>query len=348
MNPENRFWKSPAPGQEGIVSIINPQVPALTGNLEEDSFSFDALMIHAWLSQLLDEGIETYVTRRTTKFFGMQTGQAQRGFLRVFGHLADADFHRLVQSMYRFTTCDDPLAVILFRALDALSSEHESHGDYVALRAPDGAERPREAARWMRESLDRWFEWVDAYVHVQTHSQWHLAPECFDADPRKREAAIQALKRRRIEQFFSSRQRDWQISVAETTRFYRELPLWQVLPQTQISEPQRPWPHPELDEAIMSLWPLVKRHHWTFGDLLTVLKDLVDEPDAYPSQGERNLATYCLHTLRLRKTVQGRTSRRERPSGYVVALKLVPPMPPRPIFHFGPEAVEEQEPGIQE
>src|SRR5215467_11038942 len=113
MNPDTRFWTPPAPGQEGIVPVLNTEAPALPNHLEEDSFSFDALMIHAWLSQLLDEGIETYVTRRTTKFFGMQTGQAQRGFLRVFGHPTDADFHRLVQNMYKFTTCDDPLAVIL-------------------------------------------------------------------------------------------------------------------------------------------------------------------------------------------------------------------------------------------
>src|SRR5262249_37761547 len=99
---------------------------------------------------------------------------------------------------------------------------------------------------------------------------------------------------------------------------------------------------------IISIWPLVKRHHWTFADLLTVVDDLVYDVDAYPSQGERNMATYCLHSLRLRKTVQGRTSRDERPSGYVVALRLVPPRPPRPIFHFGPEALDDEEPWIQE
>ena len=85
------------------------------------------------------------------------------------------------------------------------------------------------------------------------------------------------------------------------------------------------------------LWPLVRRHHWTFSDLLTVLKDLLPDAEAYPSQDERNLATYCLHSLRLRKTVNGKTSKQERPNGYVVALRLVPPMPPRPVFHFGPE-----------
>ena len=325
--------------EDKVAFAMNLDVEALA-SAEDDHFSFDALMIHAWLSQLLDEAIEVYVSRKNSKFLGMQGGQAQRGFLRIFGHTQDDEFHQLAQSMHRFTTCEDPLAVILFRALDAVSAEHEAQGDFIGKRAIDGAARPVEAVRWMRESMDRWFEWVDAFVHVQTHAQWHLAPECFDADTAKREVAIQAMKKRRMEQFFSSRRANWQSPGVNTTRFYRELPLWQVLPQTKISEPQRPWPHPEMDEAIISLWPLVRRHHWTFADLLTVLQDLLPEPDAYPSQGERNMATYCLHSLRLRKTGHGKTAKTDRPNGYVVALRLVPPMPPRPVFHFGPELDE--------
>ena len=70
-----------------------------------------------------------------------QSGQAQRGFLRIFGHPQDEEFHRLLQSMSRFTTCEDPLAVILFRALDAVSAEHDAQGDFIGVRAIDGAQR---------------------------------------------------------------------------------------------------------------------------------------------------------------------------------------------------------------
>src|SRR5262249_24769135 len=143
------------------ASVLEPE------SGQQDTFVFDALMIHAWLRDLLDEAIQDYVSKRKGKYSGMQTGQAHRRFLSIFGYPNDAEFQRLSQSMYRFTTSEDPLAVILYRALDALSMEHDSAGDFSGSRAPDAFERPRESLRWMRESMDRWFEWVDAFVHVQ-------------------------------------------------------------------------------------------------------------------------------------------------------------------------------------
>src|SRR5437899_2784115 len=72
--------------------------PLSTAN---QSFSFDSLMIHAWLSQLLDESTGLYAHRKQSKSFGLQTGQAQRGFLRIFGNPQDAELHCLIQNMYR-------------------------------------------------------------------------------------------------------------------------------------------------------------------------------------------------------------------------------------------------------
>jgi hypothetical protein len=256
----------------------------------------------------------------------------------VFGNPNDTEFHRITQNMYRFTTCDDPLAVILFRALNALSLEHESLGDSRGRRAPDFSEyskRPREAVRWMRESMDRWLEWVDAFVHLQVHAQWHLAPECFDPNPQKREAAIQALKQHRLEQFRALMQANPPRPNSDSTQFYRDLPIWQVVPQTAISRPQRPWPHPELDEAIITLWPLIKRHNWSYMDVLNVMSDLINCSDLYICQTERNLAIYCFNTLRLRKLGHGKTARLDRPSGYTVAIRLVPPVAPPPVLTFG-------------
>jgi hypothetical protein len=92
-----------------------------------------------------------------------------------------------------------------------------------------------------------------------------------------------------------------------------------------VTQPKRTWPHPELDEAVISLWPLVQRHNWTFGDLLGVLRDVLPNSDIYPCQNERNLATYCAFTLRLRRFGHGKTARDSRPPGYELALRLCLP-----------------------
>jgi len=304
--------------------------------------AWDDLLIHAWVSQLMLEASGLYVSRQNARSMPMQTGQALLGFLQIFGNVKDEELHRLIQSLHRFTESDDPLAVVLFKALVNLSTEHDSHGDFVGVRAPDITERPRSAAIWMRESLERWCDWIDSVIHLQTHSQWHLAPECFDPDPAKREATTRAINQRYLAQMRRLGMADWRSQASDTTQVCKEMPAWQMLPPPAISQPQRPWPHPELDEAIITLWPLVKRHNWSYTDLLSVLRDLVDSTDAYPSQNESNLATYCTRALHLRKAWLGKTAKMDRPVGYVVALRLCPPALPASIATFGDR--EELEP----
>jgi hypothetical protein len=345
MNAEKHYYLSmpkPNPAAEALPFAMDLPFDDLEGSMTpitvaHENFSFDSLMIHAWLSQLLEEALGVYATRKQSQFSGLQAGQAHRGFLKIFGNPNDAEVHRLIQNMYRFTSCDDPLAAILLRALDALSAEHESSNDFSGRRAPDFSEyslRPGDALRWMRESLERWFEWVDAFVHLQIHAQWHLAPECFHPDPKKRAPAASDARHHRLEQFRAAISSNWQCSRSETAQFYRELPLWQILPQARLTEPQRPWPHPELDEAIILFWPLVKRHHWAYSDLINVLGDVLDCADNYICASERNLAIYSHNTLRLRKIGQGTPAKEGRPEGYVVAVKLVPPAAPPPILTF--------------
>src|SRR3954466_4308858 len=111
--------------------------------------ALDDVLIHAWLSQLMLEASGLYVSRQNARTMPMQTGQALLGFLQIFGNVKDEELHRLIQSLHRFTESDDPLAVILFKALVHLSTEHDGHGDFTGVRAPDIAERPRSAAIWM-------------------------------------------------------------------------------------------------------------------------------------------------------------------------------------------------------
>lgn|ERR1051325_4587672 len=303
-------------------------------NRDHEAFSLDSMLIHAWLGQLLMDAAARYAQRNGPDRPPMQEGHAQAGFLKIFGNPDEHELHRLLQSFYRFTQCDDPLAAILFRALQSLTLEHESFGDFIGPRAPDIEERPRHSVLWMRESLDRWCEWIDAVIHLQTHSQWHLAPEYFEVKGAKQELAPWVPR-----PFASARSNP----VARTNwNRWKDWPIWQLLPQAAISRPQRPWPHPELDEAVLSIWPLVKRHNWTFADMRNVLGDLLTTHDAYPLLAERNLAMYCMNVLRLRKTTLGKTAKDGRPVGYELAIRICPPVPPPPILGFD-DALEASE-----
>ena len=86
----------------------------------------------------------------------------------------------------------------------------------------------------------------------------------------------------------------------------------------------RHWNYPEVDAAVICLWPLVKRYHWTYRDLLNVMLEGDPQLRRYPCQRVEDLATYCANVLGLRKTAQGKTSKKGRPQGCEVARRLFP------------------------
>jgi hypothetical protein len=180
---------------------------------------------------------------------------------------------------------------------------------------------------------------VDAVVHLQTHLLWHLAPECFAPGRDRRDWAAMGIHR-----WFAGQMSD-PAKVKMSARNFAVFSAGpdaavfnRLAPYGGVPAPKRTWPHPELDEAVISLWPLVQRHNWSFGDLLTVLRDVLPRADIYPCENERNLATYCAFTLRLRRFGHGKTVRETRPPGYELATRLCLPRTPSaaPLRHFGP------------
>jgi hypothetical protein len=305
---------------------------------ERDKFYTDAFMLQAWIGRLLDQAIADYGDQRRSHARIMQFGQAQRAFLQVFGNATDQEFQSLLHNCHRFTGYDDPLAEILLQAVVPHSIEHECSGDFSGARALDRSRRPREALALMRQSVERWSDWVDAVVHLQTHALWHLAPECFAPGRDRRDWAGLG-----IQCWFAGRMSDPRKLKLSARNFAADAPLTEAALNDHTAryrsfQPRRTWPHPELDEAVISLWPLLQRHNWTFGDLLNVLRDILPRSDIYPCESERNLATYCAFSLRLRKFGHGKTTKDSRPAGYEVALRLCQPQAPSVprIQRFGP------------
>jgi hypothetical protein len=272
---------------------------------EGDLFFVQAFYMQSWLSQLQAQAAAEYREPKMRRVRVMQTSQAQRGFLQTFGPSSGLEFSGLLENLYRFTEHDHPLAGLLFGALTPLSIEHESSGDFMEPRTPDPSRRPREATALLWQSLERWCDWLDAVVHLATHAEWHLSGKAAAQNPGG--AAGHLL----------SPGSGPGPSPATANR---------TLSQALLAQAKGHWPCQELDETVISLWPLLKRHNWTHGDLLSVLRDLLRRPEVWPCQNEAVLAAYCAGSLGLHKVGRGETNKSNRPAGYEVALRLCPPL----------------------
>jgi hypothetical protein len=292
---------------------------------EEDNFYVTAFMFEVWLGKIVMEGAAEYAEKKNAKDRTMQTGQAWRGFLNEFGHAKDNEFHHILQSLYRFAEYDDVQAHILLRSITPLSYEHEGYGDYIGPKTLKVLKRPAEAVRMARRSIERWCDWIDALIHYQTHAGWHLQPARFDPDPEKRELAALGINQRNFAGMNDFSKTWWQWHHGEAAESFKKSPKWSTLGEAMASEKERIWNYPDLDAGIISLWPLLKLHNWTYRDLLAVVRMFLPAPHRYPLESEPELATYCQNVLGLRKSgSQGRSSPDGKPRGWEVALRLCP------------------------
>jgi hypothetical protein len=292
---------------------------------EQDNFYIDAFLIEAWLGHVVLEAATEYAEKKNARDRAMQTGHAWRGFLQLFGHAKDREFHHILQSLYRFTEYDDVQAHILLRSITPLSYEHECFSDYIGPKTMEVLKRPAEAVRMARRSVERWCDWIDAVIHFQTHAGFHLQPARFDPDPEKRELATLGINQRNFAGMDDFNKTWWQWHHGEASERFKDSSKWPTLGEAMASEKERIWNYPDLDAVIISLWPLLKLNNWTYRDLLSVARMILPVPHRYPLGCEPELATYCQNVLGLRKSgPKGRSSPDGKPRGWQVALKLCP------------------------
>ncbi len=312
-----------------LPSLESLEAAATLSERERDGFYLKAFLIQDWLGKTVAEATAEYAELKNRRYRVMQTGQAQRGFLQTFGNVPDSDFHELLDSLYRFTEYDHALAGILFRSLVPLSIEQECSGDLAEPRAPDLSRRPREAIVLLRRSLERWCDWIDSVVHLRTHAYVHLFPEA--TSPIRSQqgrssipGTIHSPAFQRGHNFLHERQ---DLSF-ETLNGWTDTVRWQRFNHAMNAQADGAWPFQEVDEAVICLWPLVKRYNWTYVDALKVLRDLLRRPEAQPCRDEKVFAGYCATALGLHKLGQGGPAKDNRPAGYDIALRLCPPLRP--------------------
>ena len=279
-------------------------------------------MIEAWLGQVVLDAAAEYAEKKNAKERRMQAGQSRRCFLKVLGHAKDREFPDIFLTLCRFSEYEGVLPEILLQAASPLSLEHECSGDYFGPKTRDMAKRPADTVVLMRRSVERWSEWLDALVHWQTHEMFHLSPVAFDPDAEKRELTALGVNQRSYAQLNDFSKAWWKWHHEEAAEWFKDSPKWQTLGKAMASTATRHWNYPELDAVVISLWPLLRRHNWTYRDMLNLVRRAVACPDAYPCQNEQEFTTYCVNVLGLRKTGNGRTAKNGRPIGYDVAMRI--------------------------
>ncbi len=289
---------------------------------KQDYFYFTAFMIQAWLGEVTLRTVAEYSEKKSATKRRLQQGIAKQLFIDTFGHATDEEFPHVFESLARFGQFYDPQSKQLRKGYWAMSIESPVAG-WPKMTPPASQREIAEGITFMRAVMDRLCEWLEAVVHAAMHRFSHLEPLAFDADPDKRELAILGVQQRHFPAMQDHVKAWWEWHHAEAAERFKESAKWTMLGKAMVSEQTRHQSYPGLDELVIWLWPLVRRHRWTYRDLMNVIQAVAPVPVAYPCEREQDLAAYCANVLGLRKGWKGKTSR-GLPPGFEVARALSP------------------------
>jgi len=312
----------------------------------QDGFYLTAFMAQCWIGTLVTNATAEYAEKKNPRDRSLQTGEAWRVFLQIFGRGPDSDFPIILNQVFRFADCEDSLARVLRGAILPFGIEHECTGDgfgpktlHLVQSIANRAARLRKgdadvnrselefdfatSLELARRGMQRWCDWLDAAIHLRTHTGWHLMPASFDPDPGRRELASLGRNQRHLAHLDDRQKAHWQWHLDDAACEFKDSPKWLTVGQAMCSDSTRVWTYEEVDTVVISLWPLVKAYNWTYLDLLNVIRPALKRSDAYPCDCEQNFATYCVNVLGLRKPGKGVTAKDGKPAGHQIAQKLL-------------------------
>lgn len=314
---------------------------------EKDPFYVVAFMLQGWLGGLLQTATTQYAENKSPKNRSLQTGEAWRDFVEIFGSTAAKGYPFILRCLFRFSMTDDSSGNCLRTSLTPLMIEHLATGDYVGPRTQHlSKENPEAFSELARRTVIRWCDWLDADVHLRTHRHYHSAPATFHPDPETRYLAALGNAERNMACLSGRAQLSWLYDFVAAAAKYKNSPKWKIVGQAMGDSSDRLWLYPELDTLVIRLWPLVKTYNWTYRDLLNVIQPalarLPSSPPppglkannrrqpkwTYPCEREQDLSTYCTNVLGLRKTGKGASATDGHPAGYNIALTYCPSLDP--------------------
>jgi len=166
---------------------------------ERTTFYVSAYLFQVWISELSLANAAQMAEQPDPAKRSFQSGEGWRGFQKYFGKATDAEIPTIFGDLMEFGGCDDPLADHILRSAVPLSIEHEITGDFIGTHTPRLlANEPQRAIAVMRATIVRLCDWLDSELHLRLLREWHLMPDCFDPDPKKRELALLGINYRHL------------------------------------------------------------------------------------------------------------------------------------------------------
>ena len=289
---------------------------------DQDLFYLAAFGLQNWINGLLNLAMEKYARIPDPANRSMQIGQAWRELRLVLRHVPDEGFADVMNCLVRYAQGENDVSTQLLVGLVMVYREHEFTGDFVGPEGLDPALDRTAAGLLLRRSVQRVCDWLDSKVHLGTHMLWYSYPACFDPDPEKRRRAQDEVVERETAEMDEAAVVLPYIAARGGAR--QQSPLPSAGPRRAVNVAERPWPFPKLDESVITLWPLLKLHNWTYADLWNVLNQGGIPLAETPCPNHRLLAEYSYRSLGLRKeTGEGKTTRNGLPPGHPLALRLL-------------------------
>jgi hypothetical protein len=283
-----------------------------------DRFYVSAFKIECWLGKLASTTSAQYAEEKSASGRRLQAGDARQIFEKLFGDVTAREFPSLFIHLARFAEDNGPYGRAVREACWAVSQEAEFGPLHGLLRSNGN----RGRIQLQRRFVDRLCAWLDAIAHWRIHERYYLSPISFDIDPDKRELAVVGWQQRHFSKLDSISKAYWEFHHDQAAQRFKNSDKWATVGKVMSSDATRYHMYLPLDHLVIWLWPLVKKHGWTYRDLLNVIRAITKHDRRYPCRREQELATYCNNVLGLRKGGTGKTSRDGKPEGWKVAIRL--------------------------
>lgn len=287
----------------------------------QDNFYVTVFMLEAWLGRITCHIVAEYSEKKQAKDRRLQKGVAKRYYNEMFGHTQDDEIRHIFAHVVRFAEHDDSQSEIIFKVFGMLGADMP----FAAWPDPSTLAREsfvREGVLQVRQFLDRMCDWVEAQIHRDTHVHTWLSPVSFHPDPETREIACVGVLQRNYPKLDEAAQKRWRAHYEDLAKRHADSAKWKMMGKAMASEETKEPHHPKVDQIVILLWPLVKRHNWTYRELMIVVGEVLPDHRGYPCDREQDLATYCANVLGLRKGKTNRPPRRKVIPGLDVARKI--------------------------